>query len=563
MPYHPNLLLSVLNYVSIVILFVETPLDQSFYSQPSGDGTDEYDYIIVGAGSAGCVLANRLSKDPNMRVLLLEAGGPEEAAAQVPFFTTLLQFTHMDWGYHSEPQKNASYALFQRINTLPRGKTLGGTSSLNFMVYSRGNPEDYNSWESEYGAQNWSYRHVKEDFKAIEKSYLNMEPDYHGTSGEVPVTFANDTTEASKVFLEAGQELGYNINCDYNGRNQTCFSRLQRNGKDGERWSSSRSFITKEVRCRTNLHISLHSHVTKIIIEKKVAVGVNYTRHNKTYTAKAKREVILSAGAFGSAQLLMLSGIGPRDHLETLKIPVEENLPVGTKMYDHVLVYGLLGIKNKEEITDPSLLQTLSEYGLFRKGSLIYPSGADSVAFINTENSDPRFPDIQFLMVSEYPKPIELPKMYPYCRKGLTPEQCPTIYHVWLRSYFMSVAPILLRPKASGFIKLKSANPFDHPIIDPQLLSHEADMETMVKGVTTAVCLLKTDSMAAANVKLFDEPLEHCKNYTMWSDKYIRCLVRFNSHSGWHPCCTAPMGNHSDAVLDSRLRSRCCSRSHG
>lgn len=210
------------------------------------------------------MLAKRLSQDPNSRVLLLEAGGPEEAAVQVPFFTTLLQFTRMDWGYHSEPQKNASYGLFQRINTLPRGKVLGGTSSLNFMVYSRGNPEDYNSWESEYGAHNWSYKHVIEDFKAIEKSYLNMEPEYHGTSGEVPVSFANDTTEASKVFLAAAQELGYSINCDYNGANQTCFSRLQRNGKDGERWSSSRSFITNEVRCRTNLHISLHSHVTKV-----------------------------------------------------------------------------------------------------------------------------------------------------------------------------------------------------------------------------------------------------------------------------------------------------------
>lgn len=546
-PYHPNLLLSILNYVSMVIFFVETPTID-FYKKSSWP--TEYDYIIVGAGSAGCVLANRLSADNQTRVLLLEAGGPEEAAALVPYFTTLLQYTRMDWNYRSLPQKNASYSLPGRVNSLPRGKTLGGTSSINYMVYSRGNKYDYNTWADKYGATNWSYEYVKDAFNQIEKSYLGNESAYHGYSGEVPVSFPDDNTTASELFLAAGAELGYG-NGDYNGENQTCFSRVQRNAKDGERWSSSRSFITDAVRCRENLYIKLFAHVTKVIFKNNTAIGVEYRHNNETKNATATKEVILSAGAIGSAQLLMLSGIGPKDDLACFDIPVIADLPVGKNMYDHVLVFGIVGVENGSTPSSDTLLSNMIKYAFSRTGPLSYPAGVDSVAFVNTSKSNNSNPDLQFFLVTKYPKPVEIPA----CPKNLTEGQrCTRFgYTVLRRPFLFTLAPILLRPESRGYVKLNSSDPFDPPIIDPQLLSDTADFNTMVEGVKLALRVMNTTAMKKGNVTLFHST-KACENLTHWEDEYIECLIRQNSHSGWHQCCTAPMGNHSEAVLDPQLR---------
>ncbi|XP_077557314.1 alcohol dehydrogenase [acceptor]-like [Haemaphysalis longicornis] len=472
-PYHPSLLLSILNYVSMVIFFVETPTIDFHQTSPL---PTEYDYIIVGAGSAGCVLANRLSADNKTTVLLLEAGGPEEASARVPYFTPLLQFTRMDWKYRTEPQQNASYGLPGRVNDMPRGKTLGGTSSMNYMVYSRGNNYDYDSWEQKYGAENWSYRHVEQAFKDIETSYLDNLTEFRGHEGEVPVSFPSDTTKASMLFMDAGKELGFS-NGDYNGANASSFSRVQRNAKDGERWSSSRAFLNDSVRCRPNLYISLHSHVTRVLFDGKAAVGVEYVHKNVTKNATARREVILSAGAIGSPQLLMLSGIGPKDDLECLNISVIENLPVGQNMYDHLLVFGIVGIERCGS-AEPSLLDKIKQYALNRTGPLSYPSGVDSVAFVNTSRSNRSNPDLQLFLVTPYPKPLQ----FPYCPNN-SQEPCTTVAHGILRRQFLfSIAPILLRPSSRGFIKLKSNDPFDPPIIDPQLLSNITDFNTMVEA---------------------------------------------------------------------------------
>ncbi|XP_077554224.1 alcohol dehydrogenase [acceptor]-like isoform X2 [Haemaphysalis longicornis] len=546
-PYHPNLLLSVLNYVSLIIFFVETPTIKH-YEKP--EEKTVYDYIIVGAGSAGCVLAKRLSADNKTRVLLLEAGGPEEASARVPYFTSLLQFTRMDWNYRSQPQKNASYGLPGRVNDMPRGKTLGGTSSMNYMVYSRGNKYDYDKWVEKYGLKNWSYSEVEVAFKEIETSLLGKnKTKYRGYTGEVPVSYPNDTTKASRLFLKAGRELGYR-NGDYNAKNATGFSRVQRNAKDGERWSSSRAFITDDVRCRVNLHISLHSHVTKILIENKTAIGVQYQHNKKILNVTATREVILSAGAIGSPQLLMLSGIGPAEDLGRLNIPLVENLPVGQKMYDHLLVFGIVGVDIGNKSSNDSLLSKLGKYALNRTGPLSYPAGVDSVAFVNTSQSNISNPDMQFFLVTPYPKPLQ----FPACGNETPPQECHTYGHAILRrSFLFTLAPILLRPTSSGFVKLNSSDPFDPPIIDPQLLSNNTDFETMVEGVNLALRVMNTTAMRNGHVMLFNYT-PACENYTAWTEDHIECMVRSNSHSGWHPCCTAPMGTHQDAVLDARLR---------
>ncbi|XP_077554225.1 alcohol dehydrogenase [acceptor]-like [Haemaphysalis longicornis] len=547
-PYYPNVLLAILNYLAIYNFRVDTPKLPSYQQSTL---SEEYDYVIVGAGSAGCVLANRLSADKKTRVLLLEAGGPEEPAVQVPYFTPLLQFTHMDWNYHTMPQKYASYGFPGRVNNLPAGKTLGGTSSINYMVYSRGNRLDYDNWQQKYGATNWSYDDVKAAFKEIEKSYLGKWRKHRGKKGEVPVSFPKDATKASKLFIAAGRELGYG-NGDYNGEKPASFSRMQRNAKNGERWSSSRAFLTKRVLSRPNLHISLFSHATRILFDNNDAVGVQFRKNKKTVNVKAMREVILSAGAVRSPQLLMLSGIGPAEDLRRLNIKTIQNLPVGRKMYDHVIVLGILGMDIRNESSKETLLSTLEKYAHHRTGPLTYPAGADSVAFVNTSRSNMSYPDMQLFLVTPYPKPLELPA----CGKTTPPQLCTKRRHAILRRNFLFIiAPVLLRPSSSGFVKLKSTNPFDHPIIDPQLLSDSKDFETVIEGVNIALRVMKTTTMKNGHVALFNST-PACASFTAWTKEHIKCMVRSYSHTGWHPCCTAPMGTHPDAVLDARLRVR-------
>ncbi|XP_049269954.1 oxygen-dependent choline dehydrogenase-like [Rhipicephalus sanguineus] len=324
----------------------------------------------VGAGSAGCALANRLTADGSNTVLLLEAGGLEDAAVQVPLFSAVLQGTNIDWDYRSERQHNASLSVDDQINRFPRGKVLGGSSSINHIIYARGNRKDYDNWVSRYGAEGWSFNDLLPDFISIETSYLGIDNGYHGDTGEVPVSFPSSHTKASDLFLEAGRELGYN-NDDYNGPNQTSFSRVQNNIKNGERWSSSKSFITNDVRRRKNFDVALYAHVTKVIFEGMDAVGVEYKRYLGTHTVRAKKEVILCAGAIASAQLLMLSGIGPRDHLQSLGINVIADLPVGENLYDHVTVNGIAASSAENIEINYYLPSTVPKYSLFRTGSKI------------------------------------------------------------------------------------------------------------------------------------------------------------------------------------------------
>ncbi|XP_037509854.1 oxygen-dependent choline dehydrogenase [Rhipicephalus sanguineus] len=365
MPVIQNIILVLLNVVAVVV-FIELPEEELYNSVVL---KHEYDYIIVGAGSAGCALANRLTADGTNTVLLLEAGGLEDAATQVPFFSAVLQRTKVDWDYVTEPQITASLSVDDQVNRIPRGKVFSGSSSINHVIYARGNRKDYDNWVSVYGAEGWSYKDVLPDFISIETSYLGIDNGYHGDSGEVPVSFPTSHTKASNLFLEAGRELGFS-NDDYNGPNQTSFSRVQNNIKNGERWSSSKAFITKDVRRRRNFDVALYAHVTKVIFEGMTAVGVEYRRYSETHTVRARREVILCAGAIASAQLLMLSGIGPREHLESLGINVIADLPVGENLYDHVTVNGIAASSAENIEINYYLPSTVPLYALFRTGFL-------------------------------------------------------------------------------------------------------------------------------------------------------------------------------------------------
>ncbi|XP_049269953.1 4-pyridoxate dehydrogenase-like [Rhipicephalus sanguineus] len=511
------------------------------------------DDLQVGAGSAGCALAKRLTADGMSSVLLLEAGGLEGAAVQVPFLSAILQRSSIDWDYTSEPQHNASLSAENQINRFPRGKVFGGSSSINHLIYARGNRKDYDKWASHYGAEGWSYDDVLPDFLSIETSYLGIDNGYHGDSGEVPVSFPSSRTKVSDLFLEAGRELGYG-NGDYNGPNQTSFSRVQNNVKKGERWSSSKAFIPDDVRRRKNIDVALYAHVTKVIFEGTTAVGVEYKRHLGTHKVRARKEVILCAGAIGSAQLLMLSGVGPREHLESLGISVIADLPVGENLYDHVTVNGIAATSAENIQLDYYSPSALFKYARFGSGPLSHAYGVECVAFLSTPGADPTLPNIQFLLVNLNPTTIEAG--YIAGQIGVS-----EIYEKYYKknqgqNAFM-VVPILLHPKSSGFIQLKSTNPAEYPIIDPKFLTNAADLDTLVEGSKIAVQALTTQAMRNGNVTIWDIALPACESAgPMWSDPYLRCFVQHTSLSGWHPCCTAPMGKHPQAVLDARLRVR-------
>lgn len=548
MAFLPNIFLTLLNVVTTLVFFdlPSLTLYNTLFLEK------EYDYIIVGAGSAGCALANRLTAKGTAHVLLLEAGGLEDAAVQVPFFSPMLQRTRVDWDYTSEPQQNASYSFDNHVNRFPRGKVFGGSSSINHMIYSRGNRRDYDGWASEFNATGWSYDDVLPDFIGIESSHLGVDNGFHGDNGEVPVSFPASHTKASDVFLEAGRELGYS-NDDYNGPNQTSFSRVQNNIKNGERWSSSKSFIPSDVRKRKNLDVALSASVTKVIFEGKTAVGVEYKRGLVTRTVRARKEVILCAGAIGSAQLLMLSGIGPRAHLDSLGIKVIADLPVGENMFDHLTVNGITGIAEENIVVDYSSLKIVSEYAKHRTGPLIHAFGVECVAFLSTPGADPNFPDIQFLLVTLNPTTVEAE--YLSRQIGMSKEMFDWYYKRQRGQNVFMIVPVLLHPKSRGFIKLRSNNPDDYPIIDPKFLSNPDDLETLVEGSKLALKVLRSDAMKRANVTVWNIPVPGCETAgAVWSDEYLRCFVRHMTQSGWHPCCTAPMGTHAQAVLDARLR---------
>lgn len=528
--------------------------------QPGDLILDQYDFIIVGAGSAGAVLANRLTEVEDWSVLLIEAGGDETELSDVPLLAAYLQLTQLDWQYKAEPQDTACLAMKDQRCNWPRGKVLGGSSVLNYMMYVRGNQMDYDNWLKQ-GNTGWGYNDVLYYFKKSEDNrnpYLARTP-YHSMGGYLTVSEAPYKTPLADAFVRAGQEMGYDIR-DINGERQTGFMTPQGTIRRGARCSTAKAFL-RPARLRKNLHVSINAHVTRVAInpETKVAFGVEMIKDNTRHFIRANKEVLLSAGSISSAQLLMLSGIGPKSHLTEMGIPVLADLDVGKNLQDHVGLGGLAFLINKEvSLTQERVenVQTVLNYATMGDGPLTVMGGVEGLAFINTKyaNHSVDTPDIELHFVSGSTNSdggVQLWKAH-----GLKEEFYKAVYEPINNKDVWSAIPMLLRPKSRGEILLRSTDPSMYPRILPNYLTAQEDVDTLVEGVKFVVAMSRTTPFRRYGSRLHDIPFPGCAAIPRYTDTYWECMVRHYTVTIYHPVGTAKMGPEWDktAVVDPRLR---------
>lgn len=478
------------------------------------------DYIIVGAGSAGCVLANRLSEAAS--VLLLEAGGADSAREiHIPAaFNQLFQTVH-DWHYFTEPQP----CMRNRRLYWPRGKVLGGSSSINAMIYIRGNRLDYETW-ADLGNVGWRYEEVLPTFKKSERREQGG-ADFHGVDGLLNVAPQRSPNPMSEMFVEAGIGMGYPRNDDFNGASQTGVGLYEVTQKNGVRHSTAAAFLTP-ILTRPSLKVETSAHVTRILFEGNRAVGVEYVQQGQTKQVRADREVLLCGGAINSPQLLMLSGIGAAYELAHHGIEVLMDLPgVGKNLQDHLICGVLFYASKKISLMNATRLDHVARFLVRRRGSLT-SNVAEGGGFVTLDPQAPA-PDIQFHFA-----PVI------FDNHGLQP---PT-------EHGYSVGVTLIAPKSTGYLKLRSADPFAAPVIQPNYLTEEADMQTLENGMLLA--------REIGNHRAFDGVRrdEYLPGKSLTSREAMRETVRNKAQTLYHPVGTCKMGQDVLAVVDANLRVR-------
>ena len=490
---------------------------------------ESYDYIVTGAGSAGCAVAARLSETGRHRVLLLEAGGRDSSPwIHIPVGYYRL-FTHQtyNWRFESEPVAG----LNGRTSYQPRGKMLGGTSSLNGMVYMRGTAADYDGWR-QLGCVGWDYESVLTFFRKAENQERG-EDEFHGVGGPLNVTDAHYKHEIIDAIIEAAVQAGIPHNRDFNGATQEGAGYYQATVGKGRRWSTATAYL-KPARGRRNLVVKPNAHATRIVIENGRAVGVEFRTSRGMEIARAKGEVIVSGGVYGSPQLLLLSGIGPGDHLNEMGIEVTHDLaPVGANLHDHFNSYVAwrstkTGTFNELHRSPLRKLAAGARYLVGRDGPM---TAIATHAGILTR-TDPRFdrPDLQ---INTYLWSIETRD-----RTGMHPHKWPGF----------SMSPVHLRPEGRGLVSLASRDPFAPPRIEFKFMETAHDVDAMIRGVRLARKLAEQPALKPYIAE------EVVPGPTARSDEQLIEDIRNRGVSNLHPVGTCRMGTGRDAVVDPRLR---------
>ncbi|MCU1681587.1 MAG: alkJ [Amycolatopsis sp.] len=481
-----------------------------------------FDYVIVGAGSAGCVLANRLSADPAARVLLLEAGGEDDAdAIHIPAAFATLFKTKYDWNYETVEQKHTGKKEYW-----PRGKMLGGCSSINAMIYIRGNRLDYDGWRDSHGAEGWGFDDVLPYFKRAEANQRLGGP-LHGTDGPLHVEDRRFTHELSSAWVDSAVNWGLKRTDDFNGESQEGAGLYQVTCKKGARWSTADAYLRPAL-SRPNLTVRTNAQATRVVLEGNRAVGVSYLQNGVEQTARAESEVLLSGGAINSPQLLLLSGIGPAEHLREQGIDVAVALPgVGENLHDHPASGIVWSTRGTTDVADAATPAGLVRYQLTKRGPLASNIG-EAGAFYSTVDG------------------LAAPNMQVHVAPTLFYDNGfrePTVKGFTSAATLVDVA-------SRGRLRLKSSNPLWKPEIDPSYYAEPADFDAMMSGLRSLIEIGRSGALA----KFLDKPFLPATHDL--DDHALAEHIRQNTQTLYHPVGTCAMGTGEQAVVDPSLKVR-------
>jgi choline dehydrogenase len=493
------------------------------------EDNDEYDFVVTGAGSAGCVVAARLSESGRYRVLLLEAGIRDSSPwIHIPIgYTKAFANPRINWMFDSAPEKE----LNGRTLYLPRGKVLGGTSSINGMVYMRGDPSDYDNWRQR-GCEGWDWDSVLPYFKKAEDNERGAD-DFHGAGGPLRVSDPPQIWPLAKAMVEAAVQAGIPRTPDFNGAQKEGAGYYQTTTNNKRRWSAAAAYL-RPARSRQNLTIVTQAHTTRVLIENGRAVGVEYRSPRGLRIARSRGEVIVSGGTYGSPQLLQLSGLGPAVLLSETGIMVARDMPgVGANLHDHFNTYSTYRLSQPITLNDlarslPRKLVAGVQYALGRRG-LMSTTGLFAGAFLR---SDPRLerPDIQINMTAWSTAERN--------RDGIHPDPFPGI----------TLSPVHLRPEGRGTVRVRNPDPLAPPEIRFNFLKSDYDMQALIFGIRTCRRIAAQPALAPYVVE------EIAPGMRFETDAELADVVRTNGVSNHHPVGTCRMGKEPDAVVDPRLR---------
>lgn len=535
-------------------LYPDYPADQSDRVLANDE---QFDFIVVGAGSAGATVATRLSEVPQWKVLLIEAGSDPPMESNIPQLYSTMISSKYDWMYTTERTEKACRSMKNHQCRWSKGKMLGGSSSMNSLYYARGHPKDYDAWEA-LGNAGWAYKDVLKYFKKLEEIRVpDSVPNAHGYDGPIGIErYQNKTSskieEIQRRLADAVQELGYPYIHDMIAGMRSGITNCWITVENGTRDSTATAYLVP-AKNRPNLVVMKETYVTKLLIREKRVYGVEVNRNGIYKRITSTKEVVLSAGAVNTPQVLMLSGIGPKEHLAELGIAVVEDLRVGYNLQDHIMALtNNIKLNTFQEPQEVKQVQTDQLYEYLTRRTQLSNSPVNVYVYVDTLKQPDDFPDVQlfFIVWTTAAQPgLEFLK-----KIGVESQMIKWVQQLNKDTYILQAGPTLLRPTSVGRVQLKSTNPLDPPAIVTGYLENMDDVGTLVRGMRFVDRLMTTK--AFENATLHRPPVAECQKWQPSSDQHYECLVRNFIISLYHVSGSCKMGPAGDtsAVVDSRLR---------